>query len=75
MDGSFRFANHEKSKKHKENVVLLKAEMDEEEEEINESLVNENSERTPTLIQCEDIGDDDDLLISSEDEIQPATQK
>ena len=65
-----RFANHENSKKHKENLALLKAEMEAEEEEYAGEMEAEEEESAgeDDVVDDEDNGEEDEELDEKDDE-------
>jgi hypothetical protein len=66
---SFRFGNHENSKKHKENVVFLKAQMEAEEENLGEGDLDEDT------LDAEQLDEDlDDVEAENGPENQPKTK-
>lgn len=83
------FQNHENSKKHKENVAILKEQMLEEENEMNTSDLDENEEsdlegskHSSAVESCDEINDDverisncDEGSIKSIEDVSPADEE
>ena len=68
----FRFANHERSKKHKENVAYLKQEM-EEEEELLSNIAHQNDVSKEDVCDIEMEAEKMNLDIEAEIDIEEIT--
>ncbi|XP_029649934.1 dnaJ homolog subfamily C member 21 [Octopus sinensis] len=67
------FANHERSKKHKENVILLKQEMEEDEAAMVNSMTEKKNDSSEAL---SDIPvDDEDLDLNSDDIVEETSER